>query len=52
MSETRGICPSCQRSITLTKKGRIFKHGSKVRFVFPPEPCPGTGQEPLTEDDL
>lgn len=38
----RGRCPACDRDFTLTKDGRMRRHG--VPDVFPPEPCPGTGQ--------
>lgn len=41
----RGACPTCGRSISLTKAGLIRTHGAKSG-AWPPENCVGTGQKP------
>jgi hypothetical protein len=39
-----GTCRTCGRTFTLTKRGGVRHHG--VPKVFPPERCPGAGEEP------
>jgi hypothetical protein len=42
MMTDRGTCRVCGRQFTLTKRG-VVRHHQKT---FPPERCPGAGQEP------
>lgn len=40
----QGTCRVCDRQFTLTKSGDVRHHGKPK--TFPPERCPGAGQEP------
>ncbi len=44
VSIERGTCRECDRPFTLTKRGDVRHHGKPK--TFPPERCPGAGQEP------
>lgn len=46
----KGLCPVCMREYALLKDGRITRHGSGRRNVWPPEICQGFGEQALTED--
>lgn len=39
-----GTCPVCERKYTLLADGRVNRHGSGRRKVWPPEICDGWGE--------
>lgn len=43
-SVRRGTCQICHRQFGLLKDGRVGRHGTKAKNVWPPEFCPGWGQ--------
>ncbi len=43
-TKATGVCPVCGKRRRLTKAGTLWTHGQPG--VFPPEPCPGRGQQP------
>lgn len=41
----KGTCPVCSRQYSLLSDGRVARHGSGKRNVWPPEICAGWGEK-------
>ncbi|MFF9309922.1 hypothetical protein ACF1BS_03335 [Streptomyces sp. NPDC014748] len=52
MAAPRGVCPTCRRTITLTKTGKIGHHlNGRTSLVDPRrrQRCNGAGQAPASQ---
>jgi len=47
----RGKCPVCHREVALADDRSLFAHNGRrvYRRGFTPEPCRGSGQQPLDQ---